>query len=168
MLNSQKDGIWSIKKNTSSSWFPVHLCDWCWCQRSFIWISIILLALSPRHHISCCLLWSMTSDESDKVSAPLHGNASCAGLSPRSDGMSPSANLSLEIQLGSCDTRSNSNRDITALWKRGVSYWMTPPQSTQYIAREGWGDRTKMVIGRNTLSDVECVPDWNQLFLLLL
>lgn len=60
----------------------------------------------------------MTSDESDKASAPLHGNASCAGLSPRSDGMSPSANLSLEIQLGSCDTCSNSNRNIIAL-----PYW---------------------------------------------
>lgn len=115
------------KKNTSSRWFLVPLCNWYWCQRSVIWISIILLALSTRHHITCCQLWSMTSDESDKASTPLHSNASCEGLSPRSDGMSPSANLSLEIQLSSCDTHSNSNRNITALWKRGVSYWMTPP-----------------------------------------
>lgn len=25
-----------------------------------------------------------------------------------------------------CDTCSNSNRDVTTTWKRGVSYWMTP------------------------------------------
>ena len=49
-------------------------------------------------HISCCLLWSITSDESDKATAPLQCSISCTSLSPRSDGMSLSANLSLEIQ----------------------------------------------------------------------
>lgn len=49
-------------------------------------------------HISCCLLWSITSDESDKATAPLQCSISCVSLSPRSDGMSLSANLSLEIQ----------------------------------------------------------------------
>lgn len=49
-------------------------------------------------HISCCLLWSITSDESDKAIAPLQCRISCTSLNPRSDGMSLSANLSLEIQ----------------------------------------------------------------------
>lgn len=46
-------------------------------------------------HISCCLPWSITSDESDKA---LQCSISCMSLSPRSDGMSLSANLSLENQ----------------------------------------------------------------------
>lgn len=49
-------------------------------------------------HISCCLLWSITSDESDKATPPLQCSISCVSLSPRSDGMCLSANLSLEIQ----------------------------------------------------------------------
>lgn len=49
-------------------------------------------------HISCCLLWSITSDGSDKAVAPLQCSISCTSLSRRSDGISLSANLSLEIQ----------------------------------------------------------------------
>lgn len=113
----------------------------------------------------------MTLDESDKATAPLHASASCVGPSPRSDGMPPSANLSLQVRPGSCDTSSNSNRDITALWKR-CQLLNTPPnhpipQSAHYFTRKEWGVRTKMV-GWNTLSDVECGPDRNKLFLPLL
>lgn len=49
-------------------------------------------------HISCWVLWTITSNESDKATAPLQCSISCASLSQRSDGMSLSANLSLEIQ----------------------------------------------------------------------
>lgn len=49
-------------------------------------------------HISCCLLWSITSDKSDKATAPSQRSVSCASLNTRSDGMSLSANLSLENQ----------------------------------------------------------------------
>lgn len=49
-------------------------------------------------HISCCLLWSITWDESDKATAPLLCSIRCTSLSRTSDGISPSANLSLEMQ----------------------------------------------------------------------
>lgn len=49
-------------------------------------------------HISRCLLWSITSDKSDKATAPSPWSISCASLNTGSDGMSLSANLSFEIQ----------------------------------------------------------------------
>lgn len=81
-----------------------------WCQpinESDLWDATEILYLNKEHpfapcnwlaHISCCLVWSITSDESDKPTAPLQCSISFASLSPRSDGMSLSANLSLEIQ----------------------------------------------------------------------
>lgn len=71
-------------------------------------------------------------------------------------------------------TPAQTATEILLPYGRGVTYWISPlpnhpiPQSAQYFARKGWGVRTKLVIGQNTLSDVECGPDWNKLFLLLL
>lgn len=78
-------------------------------------------------HISCCLPWSITSDESDKAGAPLQCSISCTS----SAAQGVMGRLCQQIYLSkfrplSCDTCSNSDRDVTTVWKRGVSYWMTP------------------------------------------
>lgn len=56
----------------------------------------------------------------------------------------------LKFKPLSCDTCSKSNRDVTTVWKRGVSYWMT----LSYIGGKEWGVRTKVVIDWNILNDV--------------
>lgn len=66
----------------------------------------------------------------------------------------------LKFRPLSCDTCSNSNKDVTIVWKRGVSYSMTP----SYIDAKEWGVRTKVVIDWNTLNYVDFPPDWNQFY----
>lgn len=107
----------------------VHLCDWCWWQRSFIWISIILLALTTRRtRIGCCLLWSMTLDESDKATAPLHANASC-----RASVWGVMGRLCQRIYLlkssSAAVTRAQTATEILLRYGREVSVIECPPDS---------------------------------------
>lgn len=108
----------------------VHLCDWCWWQRSFIWISIIFLALTTqRTCIGCCLLWSMTLDESDKATVPLHANASC-----RASVWGVMGRLCQRIYLlkssSAAVTRAQTATEILLRYRREMSVIECPPPLT--------------------------------------
>lgn len=144
---------------------PTYQCKWLvgW-QRSFIWISSILSPPTIDLHTSAVVCCDQLPQM--KVTRLLHLYS--VAFPVRASAQGVMGCLCQQIYLLksrplSCDTRSNSNRDVTTAWKRGVSYWMTP----SYIGGKEWGVRTKVVIDWNTLNDVECPPDWNQFCLCL-
>lgn len=135
-----------------SCYRPINWSDWWKCWRSFIWISNILL---PPFTIDLHTSAVVCRDQLPqiKVTRLLHLYSEAFPVLASLQGVM--VRLCQQIYLLkfkplSCDTCSKSNRDVTTVWKRGVSYWMT----LSYIGGKEWGVRTKVVIDWNILNDV--------------
>lgn len=130
------------------------------CVRSFIRISNILLPPTIDLHTSAVVCCDQLPQIKVTRLPHLYSEAFPVVASTRGVmGCLCQQIYLLKFRPLSCDTCSNSNRDVTMAWKRGVSYWMTPPS---YIGGKEWGVRTKVVIDWNTLNDVEDPPSRNQ------
>lgn len=98
------------------------------CRRSFICKRSILFApvqLTCTHQ----LLSGVINYLRGKWQGYLQWSISCVIQIPgkRWDAsISVSKSISRKLRPLSCDTCSNGNRDVTTVWKRGGSYWMTP------------------------------------------
>lgn len=125
---------------------------WKWlvgCYRSFIWISSILLPPTIDLHTSaivCC-------DQLPPMKVTRLRHLYSVAFPVRASAQRVMGCLCQQIYLLkfrplSCDTCSNSNKDVTTVRKRGVSYWMTP----SYIGAKEWGVRTKV---GNRLVDIK-------------
>lgn len=115
-----------------SGWFSVnhstHLPMKGTGVRSFIWISNILLPPTIDLHTSAVVCCDQLPQIKVTRLPHLYSEAFPVVASTRGVmGCLCQQIYLLKFRPLSCDTCSNSNRDVTMAWKRGVSYWMTPP-----------------------------------------
>lgn len=110
-------------------------------------------------HISCCLLRSITWDESDKATAPLQCGISCTSLSQR-EWWDVSVSKSISRNSGlSAVTHAQTATEMWLRYGREVSLIEWPPH---ILGEKNEVSEQKVVIDWNTLNDVECPPDRNQ------
>ena len=115
---SSKEGLFFFDHVTCSS---VEVTEGCSNPLSEIEASSLLLLRLTLTHLSdntCCLCDQLVSTNATGH-CTLQWSFSYSLY--RSDGTALSADLSQNSSLHSCDTCSNSNRDVATVWKRGVS-----------------------------------------------